>query len=165
LRVDSVNKGLLSKMKKAGCTAINYGVESVDPDVLDRIRKGITLDQIERAIVLTREAGIKTNVFLMIGNAGDTVKVVDKTAQFVQRVKVDGVHLSLATPIPGTEFWDWVEKNGHWLGHDREELSDWPIDDVEDAFPVFDTPDFTAEQRTEAYRKTRKYLTRKKLLL
>ena len=165
LRVDSVTKGLLNKMKKAGCTAINYGVESVDADVLDRIKKGITLDQINRAITLTREARIKANVFLMIGNEGDTAKVVNEITRFIQRVKVDGVHLSLATPIPGTEFWDWVENNGHWLGYDREELLDWPIDDVEESFPVFDTPDFSAEQRTDAYRKTRKYLTKKKLLL
>jgi radical SAM superfamily enzyme YgiQ (UPF0313 family) len=165
IRVDSVNEGLLAKMKKAGCTAINYGVESVDPEVLAEIAKGITLDQVDRTIRLTREAGIKANIFLMVGNPGDTPKVSDKISKFVERVKVDGVHLSLATPIPGTEFWSWVNKNGHWLGYDREELLDWPIDDVEDAYPVFETPDFTAKERTDTFRKTRKYLTEKKLLL
>jgi len=165
IRVDSVNKELLGKMKKAGCTAINYGVESVDPDVLDRIAKGITLDQIDTTIGLTREAGIKANVFLMIGNPGDTSKVFERVSKFVERVKVDGVHLSLATPIPGTEFWSWVEKNGLWLGCDNTELLDWPIDDAEDAYPVFETVDFTARQRTETFRKTRKFLTEKKLLL
>ena len=163
IRVDSVTEGLLTKMKKAGCTAINYGVESADPEVLNKIKKGITLDQVDKAIRLTRQAGIKTNVFLMVGNPGDTVKVVDKIREFVERVKVDGVHLSLATPIPGTEFWSWANKNGHWLDYNPEELLDWPIDDVEDAYPVFETPDFTAKQRIEAYRKTRKYLAGKLL--
>jgi radical SAM superfamily enzyme YgiQ (UPF0313 family) len=165
IRVDSVNEGLLTKMKSAGCTAINYGVESVDPDVLNRIAKGITMDQVDTAIKLTHKAGIQANIFLMIGNPGDTLKVVDRISRFVDRVKVDGVHLSLATPIPGTDFWSWVNKNGHWLGYDNAELLDWPIDDVEGAHPVFETPDFTAKQRTEAFRKTRKYLTKKKLLL
>lgn len=165
IRVDSVTEGLLRKMKKAGCTAINYGVESADAEVLTRIKKGITLDQVQEAIKLTRETGIKTNVFLMVGNPGDTSEVADKIRNFVELMKVDGVHLSLATPIPGTEFWSWVNKNGHWLGHDREELLDWPIDDVEDAYPVFETPEFTATQRIEAYRETRKYLAKKKLLM
>ena len=165
IRVDSVTEGLLIKMKKAGCTAINYGVESVDPEVLNRIKKGIALDQVDKATMLTHEAGIKANVFLMIGNPGDTVKVVDKIRRFVERIKVDGVHLSLATPIPGTEFWCWVDKSGHWLGYDREELLNWPVDDVEDTYPVFETADFTAKQRIEAYRETRRYLAKKKLLI
>jgi anaerobic magnesium-protoporphyrin IX monomethyl ester cyclase len=165
LRVDSVTEALLTKMKKAGCTAINYGVESVDPEVLAEIKKGITLDQVDEALKLTRKAGIKANVFLMVGNPGDNVKIVENIREFVERAKVDGVHLSLATPIPRTAFWSWVGKKGHWLDHDRRELLDWPVDDVEDAYPVFETPDFTAKQRTDAYRKIMKFLARKKLLM
>jgi radical SAM superfamily enzyme YgiQ (UPF0313 family) len=165
IRVDSVNKGLLSKMKRAGCTAVNYGVESADPETLARIKKDITLDQVDETIRMTREAGIKANVFLMIGNPGDSIKVVDNVKKFLKRVKVDGVHLSLATPISGTEFWRWVDKNGRWLSQDRRELLDWPIDDVEDAYPVFETPEFTAEQRKQAFWETRKYLAKNRLLL
>jgi radical SAM superfamily enzyme YgiQ (UPF0313 family) len=165
IRVDSVTKGLLLKMKRAGCTAINYGVESPDPEILARIKKDITLDQVEETIRMTREAGIRANVFLMIGNPGDSLKVVNKIKKFLEGVKVDGVHLSLATPIPGTEFWRWANENGHWLTLDQSELLDWPIDDVEDAYPVFETPEFTAEQRKEAFQETRKYLAKNKLLL
>jgi len=165
IRVDSVTEGLLLKMRKAGCTAINYGVESVDQDVLANIRKGINLDQVKNAVKLTREVGIKANVFLMIGNPGDTVKIVEKVKDFVERVKVDGVHVSMATPIPGTELWSWVEKNGRWMGYDRHELLDWPIDDVADAYPVFETSDFTAEERIQACQKIRQLLSRKGLLV
>jgi radical SAM superfamily enzyme YgiQ (UPF0313 family) len=164
IRVDSVTKGLLRKMRKAGCTAVNYGVESVNPDVLANIRKGISLDQVEKVVKLTREVGIKANVFLMVGNPGDTVKIVEKVKDFVERVKVDGVHVSLATPIPGTELWSWVDKNGRWLGYDRDELLDWPVDDVEDAYPVFETPEFSAEERVWAYRKISQLLSEKGLL-
>jgi hypothetical protein len=44
----------------------------------------------------------------------------------------------------------WVDENGHWIGYDREELPDWPIDDVEEAYPVFETPEFIGKQRIEA---------------
>jgi len=165
IRVDHVTRGLLLKMKRAGCTAINYGVESVDPNVLANIEKGISLDQVEKAIRLTREFGIKANAFLMVGNPGDNMEVVEKVKNFIERVKVDGVHLSMATPLPGTKFWDWVEENGRWLAYDQEELLDWPIDDVEDAYPVFETPEFTAEDRVGAYQKIRNLLSEKGLLI
>jgi anaerobic magnesium-protoporphyrin IX monomethyl ester cyclase len=155
MRADHVTRNLLLKMKGAGCTAVNYGVESVDPDVISFIRKGVTVEQVEKAVKLTRKMGIRTNLFLMLGNPGDTVKVVDEIMKFVEKVHVDGVHLSMATPLLGTEFWYWVEKNGTWLDYDREELLDWPVDDVEGSYPVFETSDFTADERIKAYRKAR----------
>ena len=129
------------------------------------IRKGVSLEQIEQAINLTRQVGIRANVFLMIGNPGDNAKSADKIIDFVEKVHVDGVHLSMATPIFGTKFWDWAEKNGRWLDYDREELLDWPVDDTDGACPVFETPDFTAKERTEAYRKTRAFLKEKGLII
>jgi anaerobic magnesium-protoporphyrin IX monomethyl ester cyclase len=165
MRADHMTKTLVTKLKRAGCTAINFGVESVDPDVLSFIRKDVRLEQIERAIKLSRQAGIQANVFLMIGNPADTSKSADKLMEFVEKVHVDGVHLSMATPLLGTKFWDWAEKNGHWLDYDQEELLDWPIDDTDEAYPVFETPDFAAEERIEAYRKTRNFLKSRGLLL
>jgi len=165
MRVDHMTKQLLTKLKKAGCTAINFGVEAVDPDVIEGIKKGVSLDQIEQAIKLTRELGIRANVFLMLGNPGDTAESADKIIGFVEKTTVDGVHLSMATPLMGTGFWDWVEKNGRWLGYDREELLDWPIDDSDESFPVFETADFSADQRIRAYRKTRTFLKKRGLII
>ena len=164
LRIDHMTENLLLKMKKAGCTAINFGVESVDPTILSFIRKGIKLDQVEKVIKLTRETGIRANIFLMLGLPGDNVQVVDKIMDFVGKVHVDGVHLSMATPLRGTEFWIWVEKNGCWLDYDKEELLDWPIDDIEESYPVFETADFTAEERVKTYRMARKLLKKKGLI-
>ncbi len=165
MRADHMTKQLLTKLKKAGCTAINFGVESVDPDVMEGIKKGVSLEQIEQAIKLTRELGIRANAFLMLGNQGDTAKTADKIIEFVKKVHVDGVHLSMATPLLGTKFWDWVETNGRWLDYDHEELLYWPIDDTDEAYPVFETSDFSADERVKAYLKTRSILKEKGLLI
>lgn len=165
LRADQMTKELAVKLKKAGCTAINFGVESVDPIVLSTLRKGVELNQIEKAINLTQQVGIKTNLFLMIGNPKDTIKTADKIIAFVKRLQVNGVHLSMATPIPGTDFWSWIEKNGYWLNYDKEELLDWPLDDVAGAYPVFETKDFSAKERIKAYNKVRRFLEDKELIL
>ena len=165
MRVDHMTKTLVTKLKNAGCTTINFGVESVDPDVISFIRKGVSLDQIEQAISLTRQTGIRANVFLMIGNPGDNANSADKIIGFVENMHVDGVHLSMATPLLGTKFWDWAEKNGRWLEYDQEELLDWPVDNTDGAYPVFETPDFTAKERTKAYHKTRNILRNRGLLI
>ena len=165
LRVDHITRTLAVKLRKAGCTSINFGVESIDPNVLSIIKKGINLNQIDKAIELTREVGIKTNLFLMIGNPNDTIKTADKIISFVKKTKINGVHLSMAIPILGTPFWNWVEKNGNWLNYDNEEFLDWPIDDVDEAYPVFETKDFSANERMEAYNKIRNFLKEKELIL
>ena len=165
MRADHVTKNLLLKLKRAGCEAINFGVESVDPNVMSFIRKGVNLEQIAKAIKLTQKVRIRANIFLMIGNPGDNAKSADKIIDFVQKVHADGVHLSMATPILGTKFWDWAEKNGHWLDIDKEELLDWPIDDTDRTYPVFETPDFTAKERKETYKKVRSYLEENGLII
>ena len=60
---------------------------------------------------------------------------------------------------------DWVDKNGRWLDYDREELLDWPVDDVAGAYPVFETADFTAEERIRAYNKVRCFLDENGLVI
>ena len=165
IRADHVTKNLLSKLKKAGCRAVNYGVESVDPEVISFIRKGVNLEQIKRAIHLTQQVGILVNIFLMIGNPKDNAKSADKLIDFIKKTNVNGVHLSMATPIFGTPFWNWVENNGNWLDFDTEELLDWPVDDIAGSYPVFETVDFTAKERIKAYIKVRNYLEENALLI
>jgi len=165
LRADHITQQLATKLKKAGCTAINFGVESVDADVNSLICKGVNLQQIKHAIILAQKAGIRANVFLMVGNPGDNSDSADKMIVFLKKTKVDGIHLSMATPIFRTPFWDWVEQNGRWLNFDKEELLDWPIDDVSGTYPVFETSEFTAKQRIQAYKKVRTFLEEKELII
>ena len=57
-RVDTVSEDVLSKMKTAGCTAVSFGIESANPQILKTIKKGITLDQVEAAVGMCQRAGI-----------------------------------------------------------------------------------------------------------
>ncbi|MBC7130961.1 B12-binding domain-containing radical SAM protein, partial [Candidatus Bathyarchaeota archaeon] len=48
-RVDLVSKELLKEMKKAGCKTIWFGVESGSPRILEKLNKGVTIEQIKEA--------------------------------------------------------------------------------------------------------------------
>ena len=102
-RVDTLNEVLLDKMKKAGCILLGLGIESYNQDVLDRARKGITTDQIDRAIKLTKEAGISTMGHFMFGLPGDTKDSVMNSIRFACR-NVTYAQFYSAIPYPKTEL-------------------------------------------------------------
>jgi radical SAM superfamily enzyme YgiQ (UPF0313 family) len=136
-RVDTVDQPVLDAMAKSGCTRILYGIESGVDSVLKTIQKQITLDQIQKAVSMAKNAGIHVEGLFMVGNPGDTPKTITETVEFVKSLDITG-HFSLATPYPGTDFWTWVEKNGTFLPVAYEDF---------EQVPVFETPDFSADDR------------------
>lgn len=101
-RVDLVNENLLRKMKKAGCWLISYGVESSNQKFLDEIGKGITIEQIRKAFKLTKEIGIKTLAFFMLGLPGETKETIEDNIKFSIELDPDFVNWSLTTIFPDT---------------------------------------------------------------
>jgi anaerobic magnesium-protoporphyrin IX monomethyl ester cyclase len=107
-RVDSVDPDLLRLMKRAGCWMISYGIESGSQKMLDRIRKGITLEQVEQAVRWTKEVGIRAKGLFMIGYPEETEETLGQTLDFIGRSPLDEINLSFFTPYPGTEIYQEV---------------------------------------------------------
>jgi len=104
-RVDTIDEDLLTIMKKAGCERIHYGVESGTQKILDILRKGITLEQVEKAFKLTKKAGIQTLGYFMIGNPTETKEDVLKTIKFAKKINPDYVHITITMPFPATDLY------------------------------------------------------------
>jgi len=111
-RVDMADLEMLKAMKEAGCVEINYGVESGDQEVLDKIGKRITLEQAERAFKITKEAGIQTKGYFIIGLPWDTKETIEKTIDFAIKLNADEIQFSICTPLPGTPLWELAIKEG-----------------------------------------------------
>jgi len=107
-RVDSVDRDLLRLMKRAGCWMISYGIESGSQKILDRIRKEITLEQVEQTVRWTKEAGIRAKGLFMIGYPEETEETLGQTLNFIRRSRLDEMNLSFLTPYPGTEIYQEV---------------------------------------------------------
>lgn len=113
-RVDTVSKDMLIDMKKAGCVSTGYGIESGSQRVLDEyIKKGITLNEAEKAIKITKEAGITSVAYFMIGTPGETLDDINKTIDFAKKLNPDAVNFSITIPMPGTEMFDTANKIGN----------------------------------------------------
>lgn len=105
-RVNLVTKDLLAKMKKAGCWLICYGVESSDPEILKRVKKGYTVEQINAAFSWTRDAGIKTVGFFMLGLPGETEKTMRGTIDFSLNLAPDFVSWGITALYPGSTLYE-----------------------------------------------------------
>ncbi len=116
-RVNTVDRETLLLMRKAGCDSVSFGVESGNPEMLKRIGKGITLEQVREAVSLCREAGIIAHTSFIAGLPGETPETLRETEEFAASLgSLYGYH-HLA-PFPGTTVREEVEK------YDLEILTD-----------------------------------------
>jgi radical SAM superfamily enzyme YgiQ (UPF0313 family) len=111
-RVDFINDELLCRMKEAGCWRISFGIESGSQEMLDFMKKGITLGQIENAVRMTKRAGIYAVGFFLLGGPGETRETLGQTLGLMRRLELDEMSLCLFTPYPGMEVYDGIERFG-----------------------------------------------------
>ncbi len=108
-RVNTVDRKTLSLMREAGCDSVSFGVESGNPDMLRRIGKGITREQVREAVSLCREAGIIAHTSFIAGLPGETTETLRETGEFAASLgSLYGYH-HLA-PFPGTTVREEMEK-------------------------------------------------------
>jgi radical SAM superfamily enzyme YgiQ (UPF0313 family) len=105
-RADRMSDELAKEMKNAGCFAVQFGIESGNQEILDRIRKNVTISQIETAVACAQKNNLKVMGDFMVGLPGDTPETVLETLHFAIRLKLNLAFFSITTPFPGTELHD-----------------------------------------------------------
>ena len=111
--VKTIDAEMLEIMEKSGCFAINYGVESGAPVILKNIKKNITQSEIINAINLADKFGIIADIFLMVGNPGETNKTINETLAILKETKVSSGGWGILTIFPGTELYENCKKNNY----------------------------------------------------
>jgi len=124
-RVDTVDEEMLAALRAAGCERIHYGVEAGDDHFMQVLNKGITVEEVRKAFRLTKQAGISTLAYFMIGIPGQTEADVRQTFRLARQLDPDVVHITILTPFPGTEIYRQALEQGvyasdHWLDFARE---------------------------------------------
>lgn len=131
-RVDIVDEEMLGYLKKAGCSAIHYGVESGSEKVLRNLNKGISLEMISNAFRITRRLRIGTLAYFMIGSPGETREDIEKTFRLVGEIKPDYSFFSVFTPYPGTKIYE--------SGVHQGLFNDWWLDFAKNPDMDFELP-------------------------
>jgi anaerobic magnesium-protoporphyrin IX monomethyl ester cyclase len=113
-RLNYADPEILKVMKKAGCVFINYGIETFDDDVLKKMNKVLTTQQIDKGIKETLKAGISPGLNIIFGHIGDTKDTLEKSVEFLMKYD-DGTQMRTirpVTPYPGSPLYYYAIEKG-----------------------------------------------------
>ena len=106
-RVDHVSYDMFRDMVKAGCRCIFFGIESGNQRILDYYKKGITLEQSERAVGKARKAGVDIVVgSFIVGAPDETRREIVNTLKFANRLDIDIPDVNILGAQSGTDVWN-----------------------------------------------------------
>ena len=111
-RADIMDYDLLKDLHRVGLKTFRFGVESGCQKIVDNIGKGLDLACVKQTIDNCNEIGINTEFSICYGFPGETKETVAQTQEFIKKLKPTSLVQALATPYPGTRFFDELDRKG-----------------------------------------------------
>ena len=111
-RPNTINYEILRQAKEAGCFSISFGFESGNQDLLDNIRKGITLEQSRQAAFLANAIGLEVVGTFMLGLPGETPQKAEQTIKFAIELDCTYAAFIPTHPFLGTSLYEQCLKEG-----------------------------------------------------
>lgn len=107
-RVDCVTRSLMRRMRKAGFKFLELGIESGDQEVIKQAQKGITITQVEEAVKVAREEGIKIWANFVLGLPGETDASIKHSIELATRINPDRLSVAIIVAYPGSQIYRWA---------------------------------------------------------
>lgn len=112
LRVDMVNKDMIYKLKESGCRYVGFGLESADNTILQSMRKHITVEQIEIALDMCKQANLHAQGNFIFGDEAETVETYKNTLSWWKKHPEYTIKLGYITVYPGSILYKNAVKKG-----------------------------------------------------
>lgn len=114
-RASHLDEEMVAALQRGGCYEVHMGIESGDDYIRNQVlRKRVSEEDLLRAFRLTREYGLRTFGFNMIGLPHETERAILKTVELNRRLQPDTLFCSVFNPYPGTDLYTMARENG-WL--------------------------------------------------
>jgi radical SAM superfamily enzyme YgiQ (UPF0313 family) len=107
-RADRLNSEMVDLLAELGCFRIWIGSESGSQRILDAMERGVKIEQVQKAVELSRSRGIQSGMFLMWGYQGEELPDIEATIEHVKRSNPDIFFTTVAYPIKGTPYYEGV---------------------------------------------------------
>lgn len=144
-RVDLNDIETLKLMKRSGCRMLCVGFEFGNQQILNNIKKGVTLEQSQAFAENCRRAGIRVHGCFMIGGPGENRQTALQTIQLAKELPIDTAQFSGVCPYPGTPYYNWCKEHGYLVPKDWRE---WVDENLEQR-TVINLPNLPMEEINE----------------
>jgi radical SAM superfamily enzyme YgiQ (UPF0313 family) len=134
-------------MKRAGFRKLKVGLESASQATLDRVHKGIQVEQVVDDSRRISEAGLDIHLTVMVGypweSKTDAQRTIDLANQLMSNGHAEMLQATVVVPYPGTPLHREALENG-WFHIDPEDYDRYDMSET-----VFRLPDMTAQEANE----------------
>lgn len=113
MRVDNMNVEILQKMKKSGCQSLSFGIESADNRILKSMDKHTTIEKVEQAINMAREAGICPFGNLLLGDKADDLESFQKCLEWYLNHTDIQLGFNKILVLPGSKLYQYAVNEGY----------------------------------------------------
>lgn len=152
----------IKSFKDSGLRLFLVGYESGNEEILRRVKKGVTLEEMRRFTKACHEAGVVIHGTFVLGLPIETEETIENTIRFAQELDILSLQVSLAAPYPGTELFEMARQNGWFVKKDKTDL----VEDDGFQQSALEYPDLSKEAIFEAVdRFYRAYYLRPKPIL
>lgn len=165
-RVDSLSEDLIKLMSVSGCRAFYLGVESGSQKVLDMLKKGIMVKQIEDTLKWSKKYGIRTYCSLITGIPGETFEDYLQTKRLMDKLKPYQYIFNVFVGIPNSFLYKYILENNLYEYIDDVGLAYLPSYDIKARFfygvDSKNLVDYEFKKRTDFDKKLLKLLYKRK---
>jgi radical SAM superfamily enzyme YgiQ (UPF0313 family) len=98
----------VATLRELGCYRIWIGSESGSQRILDAMERGVSVEQVRRAVHLAQRYGIRVGMFLMWGYEGEEIEDIASTVEHVKLSNPDIFFTTVSYPIKGTPYFEAV---------------------------------------------------------
>jgi len=110
-RVTHFSRELAYKLKETGCLGIWFGMESYNQKILDNCGKNVTVEDINKALMVSQEAGLAVRGLFIIGLYGETEESLKNMLDFIKQNEFFPL-VKYLVPFPGTALYNYAVKTG-----------------------------------------------------
>lgn len=112
----------IKQFRDSGLRLFLVGYESGNEDILKRIKKGVTIDEMRRFTKACHQADVTIHGTFILGLPVETRETIEQTLRFAMDLDVFSLQVSLAAPYPGTELYEQAKLNGWFVKKDKTDL-------------------------------------------
>jgi len=138
-RVDLVDRDMLGSLKEAGCYGLHMGVESGSQEILNIMKKDITIPQVKEAFRHANALGFETRGYFMIGYPGENLHTIKQTLRLAKELDLDWASFTVTIPHPKTDIYNYALENGYLK---TDYWRDYTLGRVRGSVPYFTTGEY-----------------------